>query len=69
MNDIDLVLESFEGTYRISNKLSCLILGSMISDIPVLHQSNNISKEKINNEDMYSTVGAVKVKYLLSLSP
>ena len=36
---------------------------------PVLHQSSNTGKDKRNDEDMYFTVGAVKAKYSLSLSP
>ena len=37
-NDIESVLESFEGTDPISAELSCLSLGDMISYTPVLHQ-------------------------------
>ena len=66
---IELFLESFEGTYPISSDISYLSLGVMISDNPVLHQSNNTEKDKRNDEDMYFTVGEVKAKSSLSLSP
>ena len=68
-NLIELVMESFEGTYLISFKLSCLGLGAMISDTPVFHQSNNTAKDKRKDEDMYCTVDSVKAKYSSSLSP
>ena len=61
-------MEPFEGTYPISSELSCLSLGAMISDTLVLHQLKKTAKEKKNDKDMYYTVGAVKAKYLLSLS-
>ena len=54
---------SFEGTDPISDDLSCLSLGAMILDTPVLYQSNNTAKNKRGDEDMYCTVGAVKAKY------
>ena len=41
----------------------------MILDTPVLHQSNNTAKEKIEDEGMYCTLGAVKAKYFPSLIP
>ena len=62
-NDIDSVLESFEGTYTISAEILCLSLGAMILDTPILHQSNNTAKDKRDYEDMYFTVSAVKAKY------
>ena len=43
-NIIELVLESFEGTYPISSDISGLIIGSMIYDTPVFHNSNNTEK-------------------------
>ena len=46
MNDIESVVESFEVENPISAELSYLILGDMISDTPVLHQSNNMAKKK-----------------------
>ena len=69
LNNIESVLESFEVTDPISENLSCLSLGAMISDTTVLHQSKNTVKEKINDEDMYCTVGAGKTRSLPSLSP
>ena len=41
----------------------------MISDTPVLHQSNNTPKKKRDDKDMYCTVSVVKAKYFPSLSP
>ena len=67
LNDIEAVMESFEGTDNISSKISCLSIGAMIFDTPVLHQSKNTTKDKRNYEDMYYTVGAVKAKSLPSL--
>ena len=68
-NDIESVLESFEDTDLISSELSCLILGAMISDTTVFHQSNNTAKKKRDNEDMYCAVSEVRAKSLPSLSP
>ena len=62
-NDIDSVMESFEGTYTISAEISFLSLGAMILNTPILHQSNNMAKDKRDYEDMYFTVSAVKAKY------
>ena len=44
-NDIESVLELFEGTDPISYELLCLSLGAMISDTPVLHHSKNTAKK------------------------
>ena len=41
----------------------------MILDTSVLHQSKNTEKNKRYDEYMYFTVGGVKAKSLLSLSP
>ena len=68
MNFIELVLELFEGTEPILYELYCFSLGAIISDTPVLHQSNNTANKKMDVEDMYYTVGSVKAKYLPSLS-
>ena len=64
LNDIELIIESFEGTYPISANLSYLSLGVMISDTPVFHQLNNTENKKRYDEDMECKVGAVKDKYL-----
>ena len=69
LDDIESVPESFGGTDHIFDELSCLILGAMVVDTPVLDQSNNTVKKKRYDEDMYCTVGAVKAKSLLSLIP
>ena len=63
LNDIELVLKLFEGTDTISDELSWLILGVMISDTPALYQSNSTVNKKRDDEDMYCTVGTVKAKY------
>ena len=41
----------------------------MVSDAPILHYSNNTTKEKINDEDIYCTVCAFKANFLPSLIP
>ena len=41
----------------------------MILDAHVLHQSNNTTKKKRDDEDMYCIVGAVKDKYSPSFIP
>ena len=68
-NNIELVMESFEVTDPISAELSCLRLGDTILDTPVLHKSNNMAKDKRDDEDIYCIVCTVKDKYLLSLNP
>ena len=68
LNNIESVLESFEGTYPISSKLSCLSIGAMISDTPILYQSNKKAKGK-RDEDTNCTIGVVNTKSLQSLSP
>ena len=55
-NNIESVLESFEGTYTISADISYLSLGAMVLDTPVLHQSNNKPKKKSKDEYIYCTV-------------
>ena len=61
-------MEYFKGTDYISDKLLCLILGTMISDTHVLYQFNNKAKNKMDGEDMYCTVCTVKDKSLPLLS-
>ena len=68
MSYIESVLESFEITYPILADISCLSLGAMISDTPVLYQSNKTAKNARDDENMYCTVGAVKSKSSPSLS-
>ena len=63
-NDIEYILESFEGTDNISSEFSCSILGAMMLDIPVFNQSNNTAKKKMDDEYMYCTVGLVKENLL-----
>ena len=69
LNNIELVLEPFEGADTGSADLSCLSLSAMISDTPILHRSNNTAKEKIIDKDMYFTVGVLKIKSFPSSSP
>ena len=68
-NDIESILESFEGTYPISYEISCLILGDMILDNTVLYQSNNTAKKNIYYEEIHCTVVSVKSKSSPSFIP
>ena len=61
LNDIESVLESFEGRYPILDELSCLSLEAMISHYPVFCQSNNTEKKGKDDEDMNCIVGMVRL--------
>ena len=61
-------MESCEGTDTFQDNLTCLSIEAMISETPVLNQSNYTAKEKRNYKDIHCTVEAIKYKYFPSFN-